>query len=105
MSNMPLSERRERIAKDDGDPEETVVHTVGSAGNVKYHDPSGECENWPDGPLVELTRREAQTQDIAPCKICILDDICRYNGGPSDLLQTMERDDVTSLDDLQEAMD
>lgn len=109
---MNTDDRARRRAADGGDPDETVLVRKGSHGSSKaYHDASGDCEiteGLADERLLTMTREQAQTRGWYPCKRCVLEDVAE-SGYPAKDIDTspallMEREDVTSIDDLRAAM-
>lgn len=72
MSKTTRSKREELIAKDDGDPDDTVaISTSGKTGTQRaYHNP--DCSQLPDEHRTR-PRSEAQAHGRAPGRCCILD--------------------------------
>lgn len=71
------AEVADRIEKDDGSPDETVLLKRSTGGTRRvYHDADDPCFNVDDagyraGPE-RLTREAAQDRRIAPCKGCVI---------------------------------
>ncbi|WP_284009528.1 hypothetical protein [Haloarcula pelagica] len=78
MPNLTRESRRERIAEDDGDPEDTVrVRVTRTCGTPIYHTTEEQCQHV-DGQEVEtepVERGWCWKRNYAPCKRCILDDV------------------------------
>ena len=93
---MNRAERQHRIAKDDGDPDDTVyVKRTRRNNDSKYHE-STSCKYIPSGSLTEhrpLPRKVAQDRLFPPCRLCVLNDVeYDYNGNTGPWLQLLEAD-------------
>lgn len=71
MTSTTRAEREARIARDDGDPEDTVqLSARGNNGSRSaYHEPG--CTQLPE-ETTERTRAWAQRRQHPPCKDCVL---------------------------------
>jgi len=99
MPTFSRADRRERLAKDDGDTEDEVIPAGKAFDNNCYHEDETcssvkrvvgdvDDEDW-------TTREQAQATGYLPCKNCVLS-----RAPPSDLRSQLEDPDVDSVDDI-----
>lgn len=106
MGNVPRAERVRRRHDDDGDPED-IVHFAsdGRSSNMAYHD-ADSCRHLRcAGDIDQCTREEAQNKTRYPCAWCVTGeaDPGGASGGASPA-QLMQREEITSVADLDEAL-
>lgn len=73
MATVSRAEREQRIARDDGDPEDTVYRTTTSNTNAKSYHEDPDC--WRLGRVDDVTtttREQAQRALRYPCSTCVL---------------------------------
>jgi len=94
MSTPTRDERRQRIAADDGDPDDEMVIAVSDTTGVCYH--SGRsCWTIPVNADVEtIGREQAQQNGKAPCRVCVLDDIDLDGQKTSAVLEALDPEDL-----------
>lgn len=97
---MNRTERERRIAKDDGDPAETVYGLPRClSGDGGYHDDPN-CRYLRDPERIRsLPRSKAQRRTMPPCKECVLDEVERDHHGNDGPWRHLQRIDTEGAAD------
>ncbi|WP_277540249.1 hypothetical protein [Haloarcula laminariae] len=67
-----VDDRRDRVAQDDGDPDDTVYRVRESGrGDICYHDDE-DCQELQTDDPADMPRREAHRRLYPGCSYCVL---------------------------------
>ncbi|MFW5896373.1 MAG: hypothetical protein ACOCUA_03215 [archaeon] len=109
MPNNPdRARRRELQARDDGDPDDTVIKTLARTSNSKAYHEDPDCRQLSAArSTTTLTRGEAWAEDRYPCSVCVLEADSRGEGGVhwARLSHRLRSDDVQSVSEAQAALE
>lgn len=78
MTRPTRTVRAERIARDDGDPDDAVWTSSGYNNSNRYHAREDCPRTHTDQEMVRRTRTEAQDRHRAPCLWCVLEEDTDY---------------------------
>lgn len=80
-----------RAKQDHGDDGDIVWMNQNSCNRIYHDDP--DCSHLSAATLIDFTRREAQTREYGPCKVCTLETAYTSHTGnlPIDLIETVRQ--------------